>query len=191
MKKYVLYAILLVYPGFFYGIQCNKHSKSTSTTKLRVGDTVPNFTLLNEYGESVTLSTLLGHGKSVVLCFVPSKYHNLSSSTQLNALRANYQQFKDNDIIVLGIKNRSVQINYEIRREKLYQFDVLSDADKKIAKLYGVMLPWYIDLFCYGPRYPRRFTFFIDPEGTIVKIIPPLNMYEKNAEKKYIQAILQ
>ena len=55
----------------------------------------------------------------------------------------------------------SIEDNTGFAKKNGATFPVLSDADKSTAKAYGVLA---------ALGYAKRWTFYIDPEGVIVKI---------------------
>ena len=72
---------------------------------IKVGDTVPDFTLKAHTGTEVTLSSL--RGTNVVLSFHPLAWTKICAQ-QMRSLEDNYQRFNDNNTVALGVSVDSV-----------------------------------------------------------------------------------
>jgi peroxiredoxin len=122
-----------------------------------VGDAAPDFTLLNQRGEAVTLSDL--RGRKVVLVFYPFAFSSLCTG-ELCSLRDRRGDF-DDDTVLLGI---SVDTKHALRvfaEQEGLGFDLLSDfwPHGEVAQAYGVFLP--------ERGMATRATFVIDREGIV------------------------
>jgi peroxiredoxin len=123
-----------------------------------VGQVAPDFTLVNQRGEQVSLSDY--RGRPVVLVFYPFAFSPICTD-EWCSLRDRSGDFGD-DAVVLGI---SVDTKYALRefaeREGL-GFDLLSDfwPHGAVAQEYGVFLP------DAGGKATRA-TFVIDREGIV------------------------
>jgi peroxiredoxin Q/BCP len=67
---------------------------------------------------------------------------------------------------VLGISYDTPQDNAAFRAKHGFPFRLLSDPDRSVGAAYGVVRPPE-DRFA---QWPRRLSFLIDPEGTIVRV---------------------
>ena len=104
-----------------------------------VGQQAPDFTLVNQDGEKVTLSEL--RGRKVVLVFYPFAFSTLCTG-ELCALRDRRGDF-DDDTVLLGI---SVDTKHALRvfaEQEGLGYDLLSDfwPHGAVAQAYGVFLP--------------------------------------------------
>jgi peroxiredoxin len=122
-----------------------------------VGQAAPDFTLLNQRGESVTLSDL--RGRRVVLVFYPFAFSSICTG-ELCSLRDRRGEF-DDDTVLLGI---SVDTKHALRvfaEQECLGFDLLSDfwPHGAVAQAYGVFLP--------ERGMATRATFVIDREGIV------------------------
>ena len=104
-----------------------------------VGQEAPDFTLVNQDGESVTLSDL--RGRKVVLVFYPFAFSGLCTDEWCN-VRDRIGAF-DDDTVLLGI---SVDTKHALKAYKAAEglgYDLLSDfwPHGAIAQAYGVFLP--------------------------------------------------
>jgi peroxiredoxin len=123
-----------------------------------VGQVAPDFTLVNQAGEKVTLSDF--RGRKVVLVFYPFAFSPLCTSEMCN-LRDRRGDF-DDDTVLLGV---SVDTKYALRvfaEQEGLGFDLLSDfwPHGAVAQEYGVFLP-------EAGGKATRATFVIDREGVV------------------------
>ena len=127
----------------------------------------PDFTLLNQNGESVSLSDFLG--KKVVLYFYP-RDNTPGCTRQACAFAASYEKFKQDDIVVIGISKDSVASHMKFVRKFELPFILLSDPELQAIQAYGV---WQ-EKKNYGKvsMGVMRSTFLIDEAGNIEKVMP-------------------
>ena len=123
-----------------------------------VGQVAPDFTLVSQAGEKVTLSDF--RGRKVVLVFYPFAFSPLCTSEMCD-LRDRRGDF-DDDTVLLGV---SVDTKYALRvfaEQEGLGFDLLSDfwPHGAVAQEYGVFLP------DAGGKATRA-TFVIDREGVV------------------------
>ena len=130
-------------------------------SKIDIGKKAPPFTLDGTAG-----SWSLGDEKAtaVVIYFYPRD--NTSGCTQegldFAALNA---QFKKTKAMVLGISPDSVESHDKFKKKMAFPFDLLSDPDQKVCKLYDV----WKEKSMYGRKYMgvERSTFVIDGKGVL------------------------
>jgi len=68
--------------------------------------------------------------------------------------------------VILGVSTDTLDLQRQFCEKEKLNFPVLADADKKIAREYGVL----------GPRgFAQRATFVIDKQGIVRKIYPSAN----------------
>jgi peroxiredoxin Q/BCP len=130
--------------------------------KLEVGNTAPNFTVLDQDEKSVSLSDYLG--KKVILYFYPAAA-TPGCTKEACDFNDNLNPFKAAGYTVLGIspdeakKLKKFQVNQELN------FPLLSDSDLAVHKSFGA----YGVKKLYGREYTGvlRSTFAIDEAGKI------------------------
>jgi peroxiredoxin len=130
-----------------------------SQTKLKVGDTAPDFTLRSLSGESVSLNQFRGN-KNVVLSFVPAAWTPVCSE-QWPGYNVVKTQFEKNDTIVLGITVDNIPTLYAWTEHMGgVWFPVLSDfwPHGKVADMYGILR---------SDGTSERAIFLIDKQGVI------------------------
>ena len=128
--------------------------------KLKVGDKAPNFTLQDVHGKKYTLN-LLYKNSPVVVYFYP-KAGTPGCTTEACGIRDDWSKFKKNNILVLGVSVDGPKAIEEFINNNHLNFPLLSDANKKVSKEYGVLMDNGMD---------RRVTFIVDKSGKIKDII--------------------
>jgi thioredoxin-dependent peroxiredoxin len=129
--------------------------------KIEVGGNAPQFTL---EGTDGAWSLADAKGSALVLYFYPRD--NTSGCTQegldFSALHA---QFKRAKSLVFGISPDSVASHEKFKQKMSFPFELLSDPDQKVCKLYDVIQ----EKSMYGRRYMgvERSTFLIDGKGVL------------------------
>jgi thioredoxin-dependent peroxiredoxin len=131
-----------------------------SELKLKVGDKAPDFTLQDAYGKTYTLSNY--SGKTPVIVYFYPKAGTSGCTKEACGIRDDWSKFEQNKIPVLGISvDDKTAIKKFIDDYKL-NFPLLSDADKKVSKKYGV-------LGITG--YDKRITFIVDKNSKIADVM--------------------
>lgn len=130
-----------------------------SRPALRPGDPAPDFTLPDQFGESVTLSQLVGV-KPVVLAFVPAAFTRTCTG-EFCELQENLSMFQDASVDPFGISTDPKAALRVWAAQESLQFPLLSDfwPHGEVASSYGVFLP---DL-----GIATRATFVVDATMTI------------------------
>ena len=133
---------------------------------LKIGDKAPEFTLQDKNGNDVSLSSFFG--KKVVLYFYP-KDSTPGCTRQACAFASAYEQFKSNDIVVIGVSKDSVASHVKFADKYSLPFILLSDPERKAIEAYGV---WQEKKMCgkVGMGVLRT-TFIIDEKGNVEKIM--------------------
>lgn len=131
---------------------------------LKVGDKAPDFTLFNQDGEAVTLSSF--KGKKVVLLFFPAANTGVCTK-EMCTFRDELTVFENLNAQVLGI---SVDTHFALKmfaEKNHFSFPLLSDFNKKVIVDYDVVL----DVFVPGKfdylKTAKRASFVINEEGVI------------------------
>jgi len=125
-----------------------------------IGQSAPDFELLNSDEEPVSLSGYLG--KRVVLFFYP-RAGTSGCTTQACGFRDNFPKIEAANATVVGISpDEPAALAKWISDEKL-PYTLLSDPDHKVADQYGV----WGEKSMYGRKYMGiiRSHFIIDDQG--------------------------
>lgn len=144
---------------------------------LEVGMKAPNFTLFDQDGNAVSLSDFLG--KKVVLYFYP-KDNTPGCTRQACAFAASYEQFKSQDVAVIGISKDSVASHLKFAQKHELPFILLSDPELQAIQAYDV---WQ-EKKLYGKVSMGvvRTTYIIDEQRNIEKVMPKVKPDTNAAE---------
>src|SRR5438552_17580818 len=129
-------------------------------SSIEIGKKAPQFSL---DGTAGLWSTKHADG-AVVLYFYPKD--NTSGCTQEGLDFADlHAQFKRAQALVLGISPDSVASHEKFKAKMAFPFDLLSDPDLKVCKLFDV----FKEKSMYGRKYMgvERSTFVIDGKGVV------------------------
>lgn len=134
---------------------------------LEAGTKAPDFTLMDKDGNTIRLSDFLG--KKVVLYFYP-KDNTPGCTRQACAFAASYEQFKTQNIVVIGISKDSAASHLKFAQKYDLPFILLSDPELQAIQAYGV---WQ-EKKLYGKVSMGvvRTTYIIDEQGNIEKVMP-------------------
>jgi thioredoxin-dependent peroxiredoxin len=130
-------------------------------SKIEIGKKAPAFAL---EGTNGTWSVEDGKGTAVVIYFYPRD--NTSGCTQEGLdFSALHPQFKKAKAQIFGISPDSVASHEKFKKKMSFAFDLLSDPDQKVCKLYDVIQ----EKSMYGRKYMgvERSTFLIDAKGVL------------------------
>lgn len=147
---------------------------------LEVGMKAPDFTLLNEEGNEVSLSQYLG--KKVILYFYP-KDMTSGCTTQACSFQDHYQQFIDLNTVIIGISKDSVKSHAKFAEKYGLNFQLLSDENLEVIQAYDV---WKEKKMC-GKSYMGivRTTFVFNEAHELIA------SYPKASPKNNAQQILE
>ncbi len=129
---------------------------------LKVGDTAPQFTLLDQHENSVSLNQFTG--KKVLVYFYP-KALTPGCTTQACGLRDSKSELDELNVVVLGISPDLPKKLAQFEEKKALNFTLLSDPEHQVAEAFGV---WGEKKFM-GRTYDgiHRISFLISEEGVI------------------------
>ena len=125
-----------------------------------VGEPAPAFKLQDQDGKWHTLADY--KGKWVAIYFYP-KDDTPGCTTQACSFRDNIFAFNKEGAVILGISVDDVESHKKFAEKHGLPFALLADADKAVAKQYGVLKNYGV------AEFARRDTFIIDPEGRVAK----------------------
>jgi len=151
---------------------------------LELNQLAPDFTLLDQDGNSVSLSDF--RGKRVVLYFYP-RDNTPGCTRQACAFAAAYDGFREIDAVVIGISKDSTASHRKFADKYELPFILLSDPELQAIQAFGV---WQ-EKKNYGKVSMGvvRTTFVIDAEGKIEKIMPKVKPDTNAAEiLEYLRA---
>ncbi len=129
------------------------------TSTVKTGDKAPDFTLVDQNGEKVTLSSFAGK-KNVVLIFHPLAFTSVCA-IQIPGYSKERQSFEGLDTQVLWLSVDSVPTHKAwVDHLGGIEYPILADfwPHGEVAKKYGVLRP---------EGYSERATFVIDKQGIV------------------------
>ena len=79
----------------------------------------------------------------------------------------NYRKFKNLNTEIIGISKDNIKSHENFKKKYKYKFDLISDEDEKICKMFDVIK----EKNMYGKKYMgiERSTFIIDKKGKLLK----------------------
>lgn len=131
---------------------------------LEVGTMAPDFTLLNQNGEEISLSQY--RGQKVILYFYP-KDNTLGCTKQACGFAQLYPDFVKKGAVILGVSKDSVKSHKKFEEKYQLPFTLLSDPDLVAIQAYDV----WKEKNMYGKKVMGvvRTTYLINEEGIIEK----------------------
>ena len=134
---------------------------------LTVGQKAPDFTLNDQNGNPVSLSDFLG--KKVVVYFYP-KDNTPGCTRQACAFAGAYEQFKQKDVVVIGISKDSVASHVKFAEKYSLPFILLSDPERVAIESFGA----WAEKKLYGKVSMGvvRCTFIINEQGIVTHVMP-------------------
>jgi peroxiredoxin len=125
-----------------------------------VGRPAPDFTLVNQDREPVTLGEQ--RGRPVVLAFFPAAFSS-TCTRELCTLRDSLSRLNDAKAQVYGISVDTFFALKAFQEHEKLQFPLLSDFNKEVIRQYGVFNEDMIGL----KGIAKRAVFVLDKEGIV------------------------
>jgi peroxiredoxin Q/BCP len=133
---------------------------------LEEGQLAPDFSLMGDSGEIVSLSSL--RGRPVVLYFYP-KDHSENCTRQACGIRDEWAAFEERGAVVLGVSPDGEASHVEFKASLGLPFTLLADPEHAVADAYGV---WGEHVFAGTLKWGiERSTFVIGADGVLVKVL--------------------
>ena len=131
---------------------------------LEVGTMAPDFTLLNQNGEEISLSQY--RGQKIILYFYP-KDNTPGCTKQACGFAQLYPDFVKKGAVILGVSKDSVKSHKKFEEKYQLPFTLLSDPDLVAIQAYDV----WKEKNMYGKKVMGvvRTTYLINEEGIIEK----------------------
>ncbi len=126
-----------------------------------IGSKAPDFTLMNQDRQPVTLSAALENGP-VVLAFFPAAFSSVCQS-ELCTFRDSTASLAAVKAQVFGISTDTFFALKAWSDQHRFGFPLLSDYNKDVIRSYGVVNPDMIGL----KDIAKRSVFVIDPQGIV------------------------
>jgi len=129
---------------------------------LAIGDRAPDFTLVSDQNQNITLSKL--RGKKVILYFYP-KDNTPGCTKEACDFRDQFAKFKAANVEIFGISKDSAKAHTKFKEKYQLPFTLLVDDHADVCEAYGVINKKSL----FGKTFLgiQRSTFLIDEAGTI------------------------
>ncbi len=130
--------------------------------KVSIGKKVPDFSAAATGDQTVSLKDY--RGKNVVVYFYP-KDSTPGCTLEGQDFRDNLAKFKRQKTVIFGVSRDSLSSHERFREKQDFNFDLLSDPDEKLCKLFDVIR----EKNMYGRKVIgiERSTFLIDALGVL------------------------
>src|SRR6476661_3072908 len=135
-------------------------SRAGGLMSVDVGTKAPDFTLVDQDRQSVTLSA--NQGKPVVLAFFPAAFSS-TCTAELCTFRDSMAKFNAAAAQVYGISVDTFFALKAFRDSQHLTFPLLSDFNKEVIEQYGVYNPDMIGL----KGVAKRAVFVLDKSGIV------------------------
>ncbi|MCX8020919.1 MAG: redoxin domain-containing protein [Chitinophagaceae bacterium] len=155
----------------------------SSQSKIQLNQPAPDFTLQNTKKEKFTLSEQ--KGKNVLLLFFPLAFTSVCTS-ELCSVNEQWKWYETADADVYGISVDSIFCLAKFKETYQLNFELLSDFNKEVSTLYGVLYEEFFGL----KGVSKRAAFLIDKEG-VIRYIEILEDASKLPDFKQIEQVLQ
>ena len=129
---------------------------------IKVGDTIPHFSLPDQDGKIFDISSVLGK-KKLVIFFYPQD-GSLNCTKEACYFRDMSETFEETDAVIIGISAQSVESHKNFAEANKLNYTLLSDENNTVRKLFGVPSR------AFG-LIPGRVTYVADKKGKVVFII--------------------
>ena len=144
---------------------------------LKENDPAPEFNLMSDSGEQVSLDTF--RGKKIVLYFYP-RDNTPGCTAEACAFRDDEIKYLEKGAVVVGVSPDSAASHQRFRIKYNLPFYLVSDPDLAVAKAYGAWGEKMVDGKAKGKLI--RSTFVINEDGHIIKSFYRVNPRGHSAE---------
>lgn len=136
-------------------------SQNKLMNEIKIGSTIPEFSLPDQNGNMFNISSDLGK-KNLVIYFYP-KDDSPGCTAESCSFRDQLEAFTKADAMIIGISGQSAKSHKEFAEKYNLNFTLLSDEGNKIRKLFGVPTNFFGLL-------PGRVTYIADKTGKVIYI---------------------
>jgi len=146
-------------------------------TSLKVGDKAPNFSGLDQDGNSHSLEDY--SGKKLIVFFYP-KASTPGCTAEACNLGENFSELQSKGYEILGVSADSAKRQSNFRNKYEFPYPLLADEDKSVIEAFGV---WGPKKFM-GKEYDgiHRTTFVINEIGVLDQVIEKVKTKDHTAQ---------
>lgn len=146
---------------------------------LAINSQAPDFVLPAALGGEFQLSRNM-KGKPCIIYFYPKDFTSVCTA-EACSFRDHFEAFRDLDVAVVGISRDSIATHQRFIKQYQLPFDLLSDTDGRVTKLYRATVPII--------GMPKRITYLLDATHKIVAVHEA--MFESSAHVRNMLKALQ
>ena len=129
---------------------------------IEVGNKAPDFTLVNQDREPVTLSDY--KGENVVLAFYPGAFTG-GCTQEMCTIRDEIAKLEDISARIFGVSVNDPFSNKAFHEENVLNFPLLCDYNREVIKMYDVYHEDFAGLVGY--TVAKRSVFIVDFMGVV------------------------
>jgi peroxiredoxin Q/BCP len=147
-----------------------------------IGEPAPDFSLVNQDGDTVQLSDF--KGKKVILFAYP-KAGTGGCTTQACGFRDEFPKFEEANAVILGISPDSPALLKKWKDAENLPYDLLSDPDHAVIDAWGA----WGERSMYGKKFMGviRSHWVIDEEGNVADV--QIKVSPKDSVKRAVKAL--
>jgi len=149
-------------------------NSNQNMNKVEVGSDVPQFTLADQNGSLLSISSVIGK-KNLVIYFYP-KDDTPGCTAEACYFRDEYEVFNEADAMIIGISGQSVESHKKFAEKYRLSFTLLSDEGDKVRKLFGVPVN-------FMGLVPGRVTYIVDKSGKVVDIFNSQSQAKRHVDE--------
>ncbi len=131
---------------------------------LNIGQTAPDFELLNQNGEKVTLSQL--RGQKVVIFAFP-KANTAGCNAQACSFRDEFPRIQSSNAVVFGVSTDTPEALKKWKQDKKLPYDLLSDPNSAMLEAWGAKSGMTL-LTLVGIPPTTRSYWVVDEKGVLI-----------------------
>jgi thioredoxin-dependent peroxiredoxin len=172
-RFYLSVYFILFFLYFFFNSDINLFS-GNSMNKIDIGSRIPAFTLPDQNGRMVDISSMIGK-KNMVIYFYP-KDDSPGCTKEACSFRDQYEIFRMADAEIIGISSDDVESHKQFAKKHNLKYILLSDEGNKVRNLFGV--PTNLFGLISG-----RVTYIVDKQGIVIHTFNSQMQAEKHIEE--------
>ncbi len=144
---------------------------------LSVGEKAPDFNLLDQNNQTVSLDSF--QGQHVLLYFYP-KDDTPGCTTEACNFRDDYSSYQNAKVVILGVSPDSPTSHKKFQDKYQLPFTLLADENHQVCDLYKVWGPKK----SFGKEYDgvHRTTYLIDPDRIIQEVFQKVSPAKHSAQ---------
>ncbi|WP_339831698.1 thioredoxin-dependent thiol peroxidase [uncultured Altibacter sp.] len=144
---------------------------------LQAGDTVPNFSAVDQDGNTIKLSDY--KGKKLVVFFYPAA-NTPTCTVEACNLSDHYKDLQKAGYEILGVSKDTQRKQKNFKEKYNFPYPLLADTEKEVINAFGV---WGPKKFM-GRTFDgiHRITFILDEKGVVSRVIDKVKSKEHAAQ---------